>query len=729
MRKTKITNSNEEHNENNLVNNLPGFDEVEFREENDGWNYYELTGRMVKYDEPNPSYIPEIRDFLGLFFEPEETIYFRSIPPKVPEGRKRDHKERTSIRPVKFASLQKKYPCLVHVNQRYGIYFNVNSGGSKEGGINKFNAVYIDIDDGRTLEELALQLDNLGMRPSIIIKTKQGWHIYWLIAEEDRRTITLEDWRDWQARLIEAFKSDKACKDASRVLRVPFFDHIDAYGERQMIEIVESNVLLKYKAHQIKELTSGIQLTTEVSKKLTTASVNAEPEATIIAESAKSVKTEPETSVTAPSADAIVSIPDSGGFIPTAIPVGSRNTELTRLGGKLRRKGFSETEIYTLLKMVHDLRCPVPFEDPEAEIQSISRSISRYEPVVDAAQRKSSLKDVVFAGIGNNEEEEEEPESIITGLWRGAIGMVQAVPNVGKSTLLRNIAIALATGREFLDIVAEGKPKSVLLVDYETQEAWYRKDLRTMTQEMSEDEIELLQKNFKSFVVQSRKHARSLNLSNADDRHELMEFIREEGFDLVIIDTVTQAFTIKNENDNAHIKDEIIKPLMRIANSLNCGILFAHHNGKAGLEGGENHRSVLRSRGASSFADGPLILELDNKTDKFRLKTYLKFAKIKDAEFNHKVYEVMIDESRWFQHLEGNIANNPIDDVIAFVRGNGGQAKYAEIVGSLKISSGKGDRSVKRWIESACDQKLLKKSETERGMYYLPVVEGKLFFE
>jgi hypothetical protein len=58
------------------------------------------------------------------------------------------------------------------------------------------------------------------------------------------------------------------------------------------------------------------------------------------------------------------------------IEEGCRNAELTRLAGKLRRAGLSQTEIETTLFTANRLRCRPPL--PDSEVARIAKSVARY---------------------------------------------------------------------------------------------------------------------------------------------------------------------------------------------------------------------------------------------------------------------------------------------------------------------------------------------------------------
>ncbi len=116
-----------------------------------------------------------------------------------------------------------------------------------------------------------------------------------------------------------------------------------------------------------------------------------------------------------PRDQAIASLPDSWlQFIPgdsqarnepaatdgEAIPEGSRNIELTRVAGKMRRAGLSEADMLAALRGVNKVRCRPPLDD--GEVTQIARNIAQYaagaEPRDEGQKIAQALLDAEFSG-------------------------------------------------------------------------------------------------------------------------------------------------------------------------------------------------------------------------------------------------------------------------------------------------------------------------------------------
>lgn len=166
---------------------------------------------------------------------------------------------KTGSRPINFNGLYNKYmeDKLTQLNnQKYDIYFVVNSGGTKQAQINKINAVFIDFDCGRDKNKRYYPLDvvdrfkkdklkiinEFKYKPSNIIETRNGLHIYWLVEPD----ATIKQYEECQLRLIQYFDSDKAVKTLERIMRLPNFWWSKKGYDKFMSKIILNNDVKYY---------------------------------------------------------------------------------------------------------------------------------------------------------------------------------------------------------------------------------------------------------------------------------------------------------------------------------------------------------------------------------------------------------------------------------------------------------------------------------------------------
>jgi hypothetical protein len=240
----------------------------------------------------------------------------------------------------------------------------------------------------------------------------------------------------------------------------------------------------------------------------------------------------------------------------------------------------------------------------------------------------------------------DDGEEVAFHARRGEIALVQSVTNHGKSTLIRNAAIALSTGGEFAPVVERGEPRRVLLLNFEGAGGWFRSDLYVMTRDFLPAEIELVQKNF--FPTHAPAYDNE-PLSLSRHMRVLERAVRSSGgMDVIIIDTASAAFSIRNENDNAEIANSVMKPLIKLARKLNCLIILVHHVGKAKSEEGVTREQAHRGRGASAWGDfSTSIFNLDADA-KDQERATLTCGKRKNGPNYERVLRLR-REGRWFE--------------------------------------------------------------------------------
>ncbi|NRA37897.1 MAG: bifunctional DNA primase/polymerase [Planctomycetes bacterium] len=137
------------------------------------------------------------------------------------------------------------------------------------------------------------------------------------------------------------------------------------------------------------------------------------------------------------------------------IPDGQRNSTLVSLAGNMRRCGMGEEEICSALLVTNTTRCNPPMD--EAEVKRIARSISRYEPDqtavavaehhIDRIQILQDEPTFINADQYHIGHESLGPKVIEGILRQGETMNIVAAPKVGKSWLVLDMALAIATGR------------------------------------------------------------------------------------------------------------------------------------------------------------------------------------------------------------------------------------------------------------------------------------------
>ena len=245
-------------------------------------------------------------------------------------------------------------------------------------------------------------------------------------------------------------------------------------------------------------------------------------------------------------------------------------------------------------------------------------------------------------------------EEIILGIARGEVGMLNAVTNAGKSTMVRNILLSICSGRAFPPFTNSGLPKKCALIDSEDTRVFLRSDLNKMMQSFSGEEQENVEANL-LIMCDVLIGNEDLRINRPDHFDKMVSEIAAHGADLVVVDTISRSFVITKENDNCEVREQVMKPLKRLAVLTNCGVLSVHHIGKSKLEEGSARESTHRGRGASSFADQSRAIFNLEKDDRNQ-RVILSCPKVKGPKLESQLFKLN-NETRWFEIQ--NVARMP----------------------------------------------------------------------
>jgi hypothetical protein len=231
-----------------------------------------------------------LRDFLSAFYPDEnEQIRVRGFGPSAypKPNDKLSPKPFGDIYSFEFpvtrsslATDRKLREQVLKENRWHGVYFVVNAGVSKDktlalgeyakvrrdgngkkiftsfvedSDITRFNSFFAECDDQSIDDQLA-RIEQCVLAPSIIVITRKSVHIYWLCTP----AVDEVEWRDVQTRLIAYFNSDDKIKNPSRVMRLPFLDHLYFNSvaceiERQRVQLYGFNPDRRFTAEEMRK--------------------------------------------------------------------------------------------------------------------------------------------------------------------------------------------------------------------------------------------------------------------------------------------------------------------------------------------------------------------------------------------------------------------------------------------------------------------------------------------
>jgi putative DNA primase/helicase len=297
-----------------------------------------------------------IDTFLGSFFSEEEPIHIRAFRAKEAPDKSTNNPRTLSITRAKLRNDPSTWSSLCELNRERGLYFVVNSGGQSKATINRITAFFAE-SDSITKEEQHRLLDMAPLKTSIRVETSRSVHAYWLADGP----CSVSEWEQFQSRLIcylngIGLRTDESIKDASRVLRLPGFDHLSYDGktgeyERVPVKLVELEPQRRYTLAAMKKMfgkTTNSTFDVGLSKE-----------------------------------------------VPDRILDGEgRTREILSLAGSLNYRGMSPPEMLAMLRIVNEQRCVPPLTDEKLE--SIVNSVSNYESAnpIGNSRKKENLTDL-----------------------------------------------------------------------------------------------------------------------------------------------------------------------------------------------------------------------------------------------------------------------------------------------------------------------------------------------
>lgn len=322
--------------------------------------------------------------------------------------------------------------------------------------------------------------------------------------------------------------------------------------------------------------------------------------------------------------------PGAGHWVIEAlrgVEQGQRNHTCARLAGYYARKGLP-IDVATTLLLDWNLGNKPSMSDEEvrrtvasiykSESERIAESIEiiddddtvpedmptdriRPVPLLELLRRPPTEMDWLVKGL------------IPAKSW----GFVAGEPGSGKTWLILDVALALATGRPLFDRFPVPRPRKVLLILAEDDEDAVRQRFvqliegHAMLRDWVEDRIQLLVRP-------------GLSLDELREDLELEKLIADEGIDVVIVDPFAEVFH-GEENDKAEVQ-AALSPYSELCDRLGITFILTHHYRKSSAERG--HRLATRLRGSSYLVGWRrMLLTLDYKRDWTWVEGELKNAR------------------------------------------------------------------------------------------------------
>jgi hypothetical protein len=182
------------------------------------------------------------------------------------------------------------------------------------------------------------------------------------------------------------------------------------------------------------------------------------------------------------------------------------------------------------------------------------------------------------------------PTPPLTWVWEpylpvGSLSLLTAYAKVGKSTFAYPLALAIARGKPFLGTPTTQGAVLILAVEEHSRDARLRLERFGAT---PADPI---------FIHAGRLDPGAFG--------PLRQFVKDHSIRLVLLDTLSRYWHIKDENDNPEI-ERLVSPFVDLAHETDSAVVLIHHHRKSG--GADGH-AIRGGGGLLALVDQALSLE------------------------------------------------------------------------------------------------------------------------
>ena len=236
----------------------------------------------------------------------------------------------------------------------------------------------------------------------------------------------------------------------------------------------------------------------------------------------------------------------------TLISKGGRTNRMVSLAGTLHKRGAAVESIEALLLAENSARCEPPL--PEEKVRAIARDVPARYPNPPNVQGGNGLKLVGLSDLLSR------PPSPVDWMWgerlaAGTMSMLASKPKTGKSTLARNLCLAVARGESFLGAPCRRGP--VLYMALEERLEDVASDFPTLGADGSED----------------------IQLADAGAVGDLLTLLLDTKPALLVIDPLFRLVNVRDEKAYAEVY-AALGPLIDTARACGTHILALHHSSK-----------------------------------------------------------------------------------------------------------------------------------------------------
>lgn len=306
---------------------------------------------------------------------------------------------------------------------------------------------------------------------------------------------------------------------------------------------------------------------------------------------------------------------------------------------------------------------------------------------------------------------------------KSGIAVLVGGSDTGKSSLLRQMCMSVATGRDFLGWRYCGKHHRAIYFSSEDDAIITARVVKRYNKTMQ----------LPSAALQNLRFEFEVDPNNIAKR--VVEMLKEQPADLVVIDAFADAFNGKNLNDNKEVR-AFYAEFKMIAKAFNCLIVFNHHAAKRSDERGVSKDNSL---GSQAIEAAPRIaIELRQDPNDPEIKHFcITKSNYLPTEYKTQSYALKMDENWVFARTGERVAfselarvdvrsgrkskkpeDYPDETHREFIHAafNGGELCQTELYAKLGSKFELSTETAKKWAIYYCDHKWIK--PTGKGGQY-----------
>ena len=314
---------------------------------------------------------------------------------------------------------------------------------------------------------------------------------------------------------------------------------------------------------------------------------------------------------------------------------GIRNDSLTRIAGKLRHAGLSESELEAALLKINAERCQPPLE--KSEVLQIVHSVARYDVGQKPNSTFESVKNAVdFSSLlltktANVCIEEAKltptPKTLFDDFWfEGEICILFADTGLGKSVLAVQVADSITKHLSIGHFALEAEKQKVLFFDCELSQKQFEKRYSVKENDVLTNHY-IFDDGFLRTVI-NRNAPMPKRFRNFEEylNFSLEYEIVQTETRILIVDNITY---LKNATETAKDALPLMKELNRLKDKHQLSIMALAHTPKRDMSRPISVNDLQGSKMLSNLTDSIFAIGQSAKDKNLR---YLKQIKVRSEE-------------------------------------------------------------------------------------------------